>query len=213
MHGYLFPMPIAPGPFPHPSYDTTAGEFLSCSPSSSFPSDQAEIYDACKCCGSPIVNACGQAWPRLSESSFTKWPCLVDCPEPCARRDVLPHLLSSGPSHAWPWAVHPPAGCSAPALMSKGGCQTLSLPPPRLLGGAVGKGLQPHGQIQTLRASKKNNFCWAAGLWQPSADSFPESDFLGELWCWFVARQNKQTLENQLKTKLLEDPRKWLAYF
>ncbi|NWQ94553.1 TM182 protein, partial [Burhinus bistriatus] len=24
MHGYLFPMPIAPGPFPHPSYDTTA---------------------------------------------------------------------------------------------------------------------------------------------------------------------------------------------
>ncbi|KAF2981513.1 hypothetical protein EK904_002887 [Melospiza melodia maxima] len=25
MHGYLFPMPIAVGPFPHPSYDTTAG--------------------------------------------------------------------------------------------------------------------------------------------------------------------------------------------
>ncbi|XP_066194381.1 transmembrane protein 182-like [Sylvia atricapilla] len=24
MHGYLFPMPIAVGPFPHPSYDTTA---------------------------------------------------------------------------------------------------------------------------------------------------------------------------------------------
>ncbi|XP_076203173.1 transmembrane protein 182-like isoform X2 [Aptenodytes patagonicus] len=24
MHGYLFPMPIALGPFPHPSYDTTA---------------------------------------------------------------------------------------------------------------------------------------------------------------------------------------------
>ncbi|XP_074456848.1 transmembrane protein 182-like isoform X3 [Larus michahellis] len=24
MHGYLFPLPIAPGPFPHPSYDTTA---------------------------------------------------------------------------------------------------------------------------------------------------------------------------------------------
>ncbi|KFW06930.1 Transmembrane protein 182, partial [Fulmarus glacialis] len=25
MHGYLFPMPVALGPFPHPSYDTTAG--------------------------------------------------------------------------------------------------------------------------------------------------------------------------------------------
>uniref|UniRef100_A0A8C9EXP5 Transmembrane protein 182 n=1 Tax=Pavo cristatus TaxID=9049 RepID=A0A8C9EXP5_PAVCR len=24
MHGYLFPMPIVLGPFPHPSYDTTA---------------------------------------------------------------------------------------------------------------------------------------------------------------------------------------------
>ncbi|NWQ75045.1 TM182 protein, partial [Columbina picui] len=24
MHGYLFPLPIALGPFPHPSYDTTA---------------------------------------------------------------------------------------------------------------------------------------------------------------------------------------------
>lgn len=37
MHGYLFPMPIAVGPFPHPSYDTTAGEFLSFSLSRSFP--------------------------------------------------------------------------------------------------------------------------------------------------------------------------------
>ncbi|XP_052669853.1 transmembrane protein 182-like isoform X2 [Harpia harpyja] len=27
MHGYLFPMPIALGPFPHPSYDTTAGRW------------------------------------------------------------------------------------------------------------------------------------------------------------------------------------------
>lgn len=30
--------------------------------------------------------------------------------------------------------------------------------------------------------------------------------FLGERQHWFVARQNKQTLENQLKTKLSEDP-------
>ncbi|KAH0630962.1 hypothetical protein JD844_004376 [Phrynosoma platyrhinos] len=29
MHGYLFPMPIALGPYPHPSYDATAGKFNS----------------------------------------------------------------------------------------------------------------------------------------------------------------------------------------
>ncbi|NWZ10483.1 TM182 protein, partial [Agelaius phoeniceus] len=40
MHGYLFPMPIAVGPFPHPSYDTTAGEFLSFSPSISQITDE-----------------------------------------------------------------------------------------------------------------------------------------------------------------------------
>lgn len=154
------------------------------------------------------AKAHGRAWPRLLESSFTKCPCLADSPKPWTHRDVLLHLLSSVEatsrvSFCWVLGAcsceqgkilnpsstlsHLPAGWQE--LEAKDFCPTARS--------------RPHGQETQIIS---------AGL-QSGVESFPESGFLRDLWCWFVARQNKQTLENQLKTKLLEDPRKWLPYF
>ncbi|NXD37481.1 TM182 protein, partial [Copsychus sechellarum] len=70
MHGYLFPMPIAVGPFPHPSYDTTAGEFLSFSPSSSFSQGLGRDL-GCVSCGSPVVNSHSQElWKAPSQTAL-----------------------------------------------------------------------------------------------------------------------------------------------
>lgn len=179
-------------------------------PAAPFPSDRAEVYDVCQCCGSPTVNARGQARPRLWESSFTKWPCLVGCPKPWAHGDVLPRLLSSRASHE---PCTPPLGAQHLFLWARDDAKSSLSHLLTHWEELEAKGFSPMAKSRPCGHASKNNFSWAVGLCQLSADSFPESGFLGELWCWFVARQNKQALENQLRTKLLEDPRKWLAYF
>lgn len=90
MHGYLFPMPIAVGPFPHPSYDTTAGEFLSFSPSSSFSKDSGRDLG---CVSVLCFFCCKCTWPRPLESSFTNQSCLVGCPKHTLRGSATFSLL------------------------------------------------------------------------------------------------------------------------
>lgn len=93
MHGYLFPMPIAVGPFPHPSYDTTAGEFLSFSSSSSFPKGSGKDLG---CVSVLWFSCCKFTWPRPLESSFTNQCCLFCCPRHTLRGSPTFSLLQPG---------------------------------------------------------------------------------------------------------------------
>lgn len=127
-------MPIALGPFPHPSYDTTAGRFLSPSPAAPCPRGWVEIYGVFQHYSSPIVEA-------KHDQEFCEAPLqnglAFERPKLWGHWDVLPRLLSSKASHKQ---------CTLPLcaqhLLWATEDAKSSLPPSHFLGSAGGKGLQ-----------------------------------------------------------------------
>lgn len=75
------PCPLLSDLSPIPPMTQLQVSFFPSPPAAPFPRNQAEIWDVCQCCGSPVVNAHAQAWPRPLESSFANQSCLVGCPK------------------------------------------------------------------------------------------------------------------------------------
>lgn len=108
MHGYLFPMPIALGPFPHPSYDTTAGEFLSFSPSSSFSKESGRGLG---CVSVLWFSCCKCTWPSMAKTSgkLLFKPVLLGW-LPQAHIEMLSHVFSPPAQPCWDGLCSLPLG-------------------------------------------------------------------------------------------------------
>lgn len=191
-------MPIALGPFPHPSYDTTAGGFLNSSPSSSFPKRPGREL---RCVSVLRFSHSKCMWPSMTKTfgKLLHQMVLLNC---------LPQVMST-------------LRCSPmSSLLQSQPCLATSRAPSRWV---LSTYTHEQGRVLHLLAptSSLAGSSWrqrASALW-PNPDPAScrlvaaqcglDSWLLGELWCCLVARQNKQTLENHLKTRLLEDrPRK-----